>query len=146
MLGVCVVLVSLLLMSMGAMKIGVARLSESRDVTYKAFNDATAGAPPQYTADATVTPIPGIESLRPTLPLRVSQPTDSTDVTVLTGNSRFNATVGATAAVISPSWTCNGYPVGQEDQQATLQWMQSYIDESHSNVNYPLGLAPAWPP
>ena len=37
-------------------------------------------------------------------------------------------------------WSYSCYPVGQSDQIYFQNWMQNYVDESHSGLTYPLGL------
>jgi len=144
----CGVLISILLLVAGSMTVGVARLATTDTASFHVFQDATANSPPQYT-DGPISPIVGFESVRPTLPLRVHQTHETSQVGGKTGGDNqgtFTATVGSQAAVIGPLWTYTAYPVGQADQQITGNWFQTYSDEARAPFYSSLGLAPAWTP
>jgi len=144
---ICTILITLLMLAMGAMRIGVARLGTTASASFQAFNDATASGNPQFTGDAAVPPIDGVDTIRPGFPNRVSDPTASANPAGGTGMAGvgYSANVGFQAAAISPTWNYSGFPVGS-DQTFNSQWLTSYVDESHANLYVPLGLAPAWTP
>jgi len=146
----CPLLIAIVLLSLGLMKISISRQDANRQAMFEAYENATADPTPQYTGDAAFPPINGFGTINPSiagLPNRVQDPKVTEFATVLPNSSdTFTATVGASAAMISPAWTFSAYPVGQTDQQPMQQWLQNYVDESHSQVQTSLALSPAWVP
>jgi len=143
-----VLLITILMLSLGAMRIAVERLNTSNAATFEAFSNATTGQTPQYTDDTDLVPIDGIGSIRPGLPNRTHVPRPTTQVSVYAGNKETlpAATIGAKAGLASPAWTYSAYPVGGADAQATQQWFLDDAAESHTYLSDPLRLAPAWTP
>lgn len=147
---VCPLLILIVLMSLGLMKISIARQDTNRQAMFEAYANATAGGTPEYTGDAALPPLNDLGAISPSLsgfPNRVHDPKVTEYATVLPNQSdSFTATVDTTAAMISPAWTFSAYPVGQSDQQPEEQWLQNYVDQSHSQVQTSLALSPAWVP
>ncbi len=141
----CMLLITLLFLVKGAMRIGALRLSTTSSTSFKAFHDAISANPPAYAGNDPA-PLDGFESIRPGFPKRMHNTHDTALVVGKTVNDEtFAANIGYKAAVISPAWTFSGYPV-PGDQNYNNAWLADYVDESHANLNSPLGLAPAWPP
>jgi len=118
---VCPLLILIVLMSLGLMKISIARQDTNRQAMFEAYANATAGGTPEYTGDAALPPLNDLGAISPSLsgfPNRVHDPKVTEYATVLPNQSdSFTATVDTTAAMISPAWTFSAYPVGQSDQQ-----------------------------
>ncbi len=142
-----VVLITILFLSLSAMKIGVARLQTVHTAVVNVFHDATVEPTPQYLQDPSALNIDGIAVVRPGLPTRVHITHPSTTVKVTAGkdDTPSPAQIGATAALISPTWTFSCYPV-TADQTIVEKWFTDYADESLSALRDPLGLAPSWTP
>ncbi len=133
-------------------KLGHARLGGLQTTGFEAFQDATQANPPQYATNPVDSPVDGFTSVRPGLPNRLHEPKISTPVSVVfidqsnpQNSSTTNATMVASSALPSPSWTFPAYP-DSADETATSQWFQNYVQESHQELIDPLGLAPAWTP
>ena len=143
-----VVLITILMLALGAMQIGIARLDTARSATFEAFSNATTGATPQYTGDSDLQPIDGIGSVRPGLPNRTHVPRPETDVAVYAGNKQTlpTATVGSKTGLASPAWIFSAYPVSGQDETDTEQWFLQDASESHTFLTDPLRLSPAWEP
>ena len=141
-------LITIVMLGLGAMQIATARLNTSNTATFEAFSNATTGQTPQYTDDGDLTPIDGIGSIRPGLPNRTHVPRPTTQVSVYAGNKETlpSATIGAKAGLASPAWTYSAYPVAGADEQATQQWFLDDAADSHTELTEPLRLAPAWTP
>ena len=143
-----VVLITVLVLSLGAMKIGLARLDTAHGAAFEAFHNATADPTPQYTGDADLAPIDGTASERGGLPNRTHVPRPAAEVDVYAGNKQSlpPVQVGGKAGLAGPAWTYSAYPVGGQDQDATRQWFLDYAAESHTFLDDSLRLAPAWRP
>ena len=144
-----VVLISILMLIVGATKLAVARLDTARSAQSEAFLDATTAPTPAYADDSQLPPIDGIATVRPR--------TSKTEPTFRDPppKSRSNAgnhqtlppfTIGGKAGPAGPPWSYPAYPVGAADLTATEQWFVDYITESHAPLINPLRLAPSWTP
>jgi hypothetical protein len=143
------VLVTILMLALGAMRIGVARLDTAGTASFEAFRNATSGPVPLYTDDRDLAPIDGTGAVRPGLPNRTHVPRPEQTVSVYAGNNETlpDVTVGAKAGLAGPPWTYSAYPVGGQDRADTEQWFLDYAGESHTtDLGDPLRLAPAWAP
>ena len=141
-------MVTILMLGLGAMHLAIARLDTSNQATFEAFNNATTGQNPMYTDDSDLTPIDGIGSIRPGMPNRTHVPKPTQQVSVYAGSGQTLApvTIGSKAGLASPPWTYSAYPVGNADEDATQQWFLDDASESHTFLTDPLRLAPAWTP
>lgn len=145
----CFILVSLLMLSMSAVKIGMARLNTVRTAQYETFHDANSRAAPQHVDGALLSPVPGFAAQRsPALPNRAHSLQQTEEVFIRTGDQARDrpATLFGQAAAISPSWVYSGYPVGPADHAANGNWVTEYVAESHGQLVSPLRLVPAWEP
>lgn len=142
-----ILLITILMLTKGALELGLARIDAHQDAAARAFGDAAAGTPPAW-ADSTAAPVIGYTDIRPGLPLRVHIVSARSTVTIYGGDRDPLPpfTVGADAAVSSPSWPICGYPAGQIDRDMIRSWFLDYVAESHEELIGPLGLAPAWRP
>ena len=142
-----IVLLALLFLVRGGYQLMLARMDMIHTAGFRAMQEATASGNPQYTDDGDMPALDGIDAVRPGLPNRMHVPRLTTTVSIDSGANQTLSpkTVGGMAAVASPSWTYSAWPVGS-DRSATTQWFQTYADESHSELVYPLGLAPVWTP
>lgn len=142
-----VLIITILMLTKGALQLGLARLDAQEDAAARAFGDAAAGTPPAY-ADVSATPVEGYAGIRPGLPLRVHAVSARNTVTIYGGDRDPLPpfTVGADVAVSSPSWPICGYPAGAIDRDMIRAWFLDYTAESHEELILPLGLAPAWQP
>ena len=142
------VFITLLMLTRGAMQLGLARLESSETAALEAYQDASANSPPAYTSDPALQMITGYSDLRPGLPNRVHVTRPEKDVTVFSGTDEPLPpfTVGAKAGFAGPAWAFSAYPAGQTDYDQHGTWFDNYVDESHVELITPLGLAPAWPP
>ncbi|MGA2499357.1 MAG: hypothetical protein ABSH20_16580 [Tepidisphaeraceae bacterium] len=148
MLIICVI-ITLLMLTRGAMQLGLARLNTAETAIFEATNDATdTRHPPMYTDDPSLQAVTGYTNLRPGLPNRTHVIWPQSPVTIYTGDRQPLSpfTVSGKAAMISPAWAYSGYPVGEADVDAIAQWFDDYVSESHEELIVPLGLAPAWRP
>ena len=143
-----VLLITIMMLGLGAMHLATARLDTSNNATFEAFSNATTGQTPQYTDNGDLTPIDGIGSVRPGMPNRTHVPRPTTQVSVYAGDNQTlpSTTIGAKAGLTSPAWTYGAYPVGGNDEQATQQWFLDDAAESHTYLTDPLRLAPPWTP
>jgi hypothetical protein len=143
-----VLLITIMMLGLGAMHLATARLDTSNNATFEAFSNATTGQTPQYTDDGDLAPIDGIGSIRPGMPNRTHVPRPTTQVSVYAGDNQTlpSTTIGAKAGLTSPAWTYSAYPVGGADEQATQQWFLDDAAESHTYLTDPLRLAPPWTP
>ena len=143
-----VVLSTILMLSIGAMRVGMARMETARNAQFEAMKDAITAQSPQYTGDPRLQPIGGVGEVRPGFPNRTHVPRPTADVTVQDGNNGTlpPITVGGSAGLASPAWTYWGYPLGSEDRDASENWVRGYVTESHGDIVAPLRLAPAWEP
>ncbi|QOV88401.1 hypothetical protein [Humisphaera borealis] len=142
-----VVMITLLMLTLGAMKIAIARLDTANTAEFEAFYDATSAQDPQYTGYSDLTPIGGVGNVRPGLPDRTHVAKPTARVTISTGNRESLTTeTGGKAGLISPAWNYSGYPVGSADHVVTGGWFGDYANESHGQLTDPLRLAPAWTP
>lgn len=150
----CVILiVTLLLLLAGLIKFSRGLLQGTAAARYAAFHDATVTPNPQYAPDSS--PTPGLDSSahigyanirNPQLPVRLHVPRLSQNITIFVGTGFLpQITLQSTAAVGSPAWAYNAYPV-PSDRAITQQWFENYIDESVAPLRDPLDLAPAWAP
>jgi hypothetical protein len=142
------VLITILMLLQSAMRIGVARLTASKDASFQAYHNATAGDVPQYTDDPTAPLVEGLAAIRPGMPNRVHSPHPSSKVAINTGTSQPLAPleIRGSTAVPAPFWVYTAYPVADPDQALTEQWFCEFGSESHTAFSDSLGLAPAWPP
>jgi hypothetical protein len=142
------ILVTVLMLVLGAMKIAVARLEMSRTATFEAFENATSDPVPQYTGDGELQPLDGITSVRPGLPNRTHVPRPTKEVSVYAGNKETLPPfkLGARAGLAGPPWAFSAYPVGGQDLTDTQNWFLNYGSESHTWLTDPLRLAPPWTP
>lgn len=142
-----VVLITLLTLTVGAMRIALARLDTANTAQFEVQFDATSSEDPQLTGRGDLTPIDGIGASRPGLPQRTHVATPTAEVRVSAGNrEQIETTVGGKAGLISPAWNFAAYPVGGSDRDVTGDWFGTYTEESHGQLVSPLRLAPAWQP
>jgi hypothetical protein len=143
-----VLLITIMMLALGAMHLATARLDTANNATFQAFNNANTGQTPQYTDDGDLPPIDGIGSVRPGMPNRTHVPRPTTQVSVYAGDKQTlpPVTIGGKAGLTSPAWTYSAYPVGGNDEQATQQWFLNDAAESHTYLTDPLRLAPPWTP
>jgi hypothetical protein len=143
-----VVLMTVMMLALGAMKLGLARMETARSAQYDAMRDGVIDPDPRFTGDPRLQPIEGINAVRPGFPNRTHVPRPTQDVTVRDGNGGAlpTFTVGGRAGLASPTWTYWGYPVGGADRGASEQWIDDYVTESHGTIVAPLRLAPSWEP
>ena len=142
-----VVLISLLMLTLGAMKIAIARLDTANTAEFEAFFDATSAQDPQYTGSSDLAPIEGVGASRPGLPNRTHVAKPTAEVTISTGNrDALTTTVGGRAGLASPAWNYSAFPVGSADRAVTGGWFSDHVNESHGQLTDPLRLAPAWKP
>jgi hypothetical protein len=148
---VCIILLSLLLITAGMLRIGGARLAAVQDASFQAMHDATEAGNPQFADNATPQPIGGIGDIRPALPNRVHTTHPIIPVRGLTGGEggTFRTRAGAKAAAISPTWAFSGYPVGANDRGMLEAWFEEYVFEPpniDASIRSSLGLAEPWQP
>lgn len=144
-----VVMISILMLTMSAFRLGVARLNTIRTADFQAFENATTGPTPLYTDDSAIPPVDGFGAVRPGLPNRVHSPRTTADVVLLSGSAGVTippAQVGGAAAVISPAWAYSAYPFPSVDRGTTQDWLEQYAADPRAGLSDPLGLAPVWPP
>jgi len=141
------VLVTLLMLTLGAMRIAVARLDTANEAQFEAFQDATAAATPRHADGSDLEPLPGVGQFRPGLANRTHVVRPTTQVVVSAGNREsISAEVGGRAGLPSPAWTYWAFPVGGDDRATTAGWFEEHADESHGPLADPLRLAPSWKP
>lgn len=150
----CVLLIiTLLFLVTGILKFSRGLLLGSASAREAAFHDAMVTANPLYAPDSAPTqavdtnPLPGYSTQRlPQLPVRLHVPRFEQEITTNYGSGKMpTITIKNSAAVPSPAWALNAYPV-PSDQAITEAWFESYIDESLGSIRGPLDLAPAWIP
>lgn len=141
------ILISILVLTVSAMRIGVARLDTVGQAVRDAFRDATVERNPRHTGDGELSPLEGIGSVRSGMPNRTHVRRAERKVAVNTGDTPMpDVTVGGKAGLAGPSWTFPAYPVGGGDRAETEGWFMDYVGESHDELTDPLRLAPAWTP
>lgn len=139
-------LVGILLLTLAAVRIALARLSTADESSLRAARYVATGEEAGDTEP--FTPTTGYTNIRPGLPNRAFAPRNTQSVTITQGgeNASTTITLKGTAAAIAPAWTYPADPTGGADYAANEQWFSNYIDESHGALIGPLQLAPAWPP
>ena len=145
-----VVLALLMLMGIGALKIAGTRMTTQNAAIYDSFKDSTNRPSPTLEGDSLLTPIDGTTTVRPGLPNRthVSRQETHLNVNVDAGQT-IPAVIQALAGTIGPQLSYGAYPNldDREDGEKNVKdWFNAYVEESHSEVIDPLGLAPAWSP
>ncbi len=139
---------SLIFLSRGAMRIGLARLATSEKSAFNAFHDAISADPPAYDNQPSMQPVTSYIDIRPGLPNRVHAAREASTISERTGetsDSPMTVTVGAQAALPGPAWAFSAYP-NSADSDLHADWFENYVAESHEELIDPLGLAPAWTP
>ena len=143
-----IVLISILMLVVGTVHIGMARLNTVEDAAYRALGNAATGGTPLYTNDPALSEITTIADIRPGMPNRTHVVVSQKQVSVSPSvNQTLPPTnVHAYAGAISPAWTFSAYPAIATDSQATQTWFETYVTESHQELIDPLVLAPPWAP
>ena len=146
---ICVI-ITLLMLTRGAMQLGLARLDTAETAAVEVNKDATDHHhPPMYTNDPSLQMVTGYSNIRPGLPNRVHVLWPEKQVTIYTGDSSQPPspfTVGGKAGMMGPPWAYSGFPAGPMDVDALAAWFDDYVSESHEELIAPLGLAPSWRP
>ncbi len=142
------VLIPIIMMIVGAMRFGAARLSAGETATQQAFHDAASGTPPQYADQPGPAPAQGYSGIRPGLPLRMHTAVSQKQMTLYTGDAKTTGglAVSASVSVPGPTWAFSGYPAGGGDRAAVEQWFTDYTSDSRQALMNPLGLAEDWAP
>ena len=144
------ILLTLLFITRGLFSLGEARIQNVWDAQQKAYSDAIHFAPPRHT-NGTLQPPTGFAYVRPGLPNRLSQHSNSTTVTYAPNIPLKPVTLADTAAFAAPAWSYSAFPIhdaggSYNDATTTHNWFADYAGEIRTPLEDPLGLSPANPP